>query len=120
MSQSLSFMKLFVSGIFLLVLLSGCTTWVKPGATPIERDSTLSQCRAYAYQRVAPNLVTAMVDPGGYQPGWRECYNYHGKTRCRWNGGFFVPPRYATFDANRGSRDAMVENCMFVNGWHRE
>lgn len=107
-------------GLALPLVLAGCTTWVKPGATLEERDIVIAKCRAYAYQRVTPNIATVMTSPGGYRPGEQRCTTRDGNTVCRWIEGYYVPPSYSTQDMNDAARDAAIDDCMYTNGWHKE
>lgn len=100
--------------------LGGCTTWVKAGATPQMRDAALARCRAIGYAHVPTAMMTTMTSPGGYTPGKTRCTtDRNGKTRCTPSAGTLIGPTYATTDTNSDARGAMIDDCMYRQGWQK-
>lgn len=104
-----------------VLALGGCTTWVKAGATPQMRDAAVARCRAIGYAHVPAAMMTTMTSPGGYTPGKTRCTtDKNGKTRCTPSAGTWTAPTYSTDDANSDARDAMVDDCMYRQGWQKQ
>jgi hypothetical protein len=104
----------------LCLVLAGCTTWVKPGATEAMRDAQMARCEAAAYRQAPSAPVVVMVDSGGFRPPERSCWRQRGQTVCRITPGYFAGPTYGTQDANGAARDAFFQDCMFRDGWTQE
>lgn len=109
-----------VAALLVLAGLTGCTTWVKPGATPAQRDAALSRCEANAYRQAPAAPITVMTDAGGWKEGDKVCRTVDGQRVCTRQPPRFQGPRYSTQDANEDARDAFVADCMFSQGWTRQ
>jgi hypothetical protein len=101
----------------LVLLLSGCAQWERPGATPPMRDAALARCEAAAFNAARPDNVRVMTDRGGWVPGTRECKGEGNNRRCRETQGYWRPASYGLRDQNEPVREAMVEDCMRQDGW---
>ncbi|KAA2211778.1 hypothetical protein [Teichococcus oryzae] len=102
----------------LLLFLSACAGWSKPGASGAEERSALRQCEARAEAEVPPIWETSVARSGYWIPSRTEC-TADGRA-CRQDGGRFQWPEYQTRDANAGLRDSVVASCMRDQGWQRE
>ncbi len=99
------------------LLLAGCVTYVRPGATPAMRDSDLGQCQSLAYRRAPPELQTEMVSPAYVTPPAEWCRRHHHHELCRYEPGYYVPPEYANVDVNDAARNARIDACMSGRGY---
>ncbi|MCI0757023.1 hypothetical protein [Teichococcus vastitatis] len=98
-----------------LLLVSGCASWSKPGASTAERRATLRQCEAGAEAAVPPVWENTIARSGAWIPSRTEC-TADGRA-CRNDGARFQWPEYRTRDANAGLRESVVASCMRDQGW---
>jgi hypothetical protein len=107
--------------LFAGVVLGGCTTWVKPGATDYDRERDSNACEVESYNHYPPRLRQVLVEPAHWEPFTEDCYtDKKGRRHCTRSGGYFVPNRYGTADENDGPRRAVYEACMYKYGWQKE
>ncbi|KAF1007095.1 MAG: hypothetical protein GAK28_02066 [Luteibacter sp.] len=98
--------------------LAGCTEWVRPGTDPQTRDADLASCKAYGYNRVAPNMVTYMSSEGYYEKGETKCKTRDDGTQvCKEKSGTYHDPIYSDKDLNGDARDAFIDDCMYRRGY---
>ena len=104
-----------------LVLLGGCAEhWVKPGATDADFAAVNATCVARSYTMFAPVPVTEQVGGGYFTPFHEVCRRRGPYLSCFEVGGEYVPPQYATVDANDPARTPVVRQCLYQNGWKPE
>ncbi|MCK8787521.1 hypothetical protein M0638_24420 [Roseomonas sp. NAR14] len=105
----------------ILPALPGCTSWVRPGATPAMRDAAIARCEAVGYANIPPNMVSYQSGGGYTTPRERRCRtDGNGVERCTTTGGEYRPPTYSTRDTNKPAREAIFRDCMYRDGWHEE
>ena len=110
-----------ILAVLVLPPLAGCTTWVRPGATPGMRDAAIARCEAVGYANIPPNMVSYQSGGGYTTPRERRCRtDGNGVERCTTTGGDHRPPTYSTRDTNKPARDAIFRDCMYQDGWHEE
>jgi hypothetical protein len=105
----------------LLGAAAGCTEyWVKPGASEREFEVMRGQCSQRAYRRFPPMLYQTLSQEGHYAPAVSHCVTKGNSTECSKSPGGWVPPTYATIDANGEPRSQDIRSCYFENGWKPE
>ncbi len=100
----------------LLSLLAGCaplSIYHKEGTSVSRMQSDLLSCEVAAAQDV-PIATELRREPPYYVPGDRVCYS-NGK--CYLRGGYYIPGRVYTVDANRGLRSRVQAQCMADQGY---
>jgi hypothetical protein len=101
----------------LTILLTGCVTWSKTGATQQDFDVDKAACESQAYS-VAPSAVTGVRVGSGYnQPTYTNCTGYENTVNCTTTGGGYIPPPVIYIDQNVNARNSAFANCMYKNGW---
>ncbi|MCF4165778.1 hypothetical protein L2U69_09000 [Zavarzinia compransoris] len=102
--------------------LSGCATWEKPGASETDRDRDLAACEVLGYDRYPPALERYLATPAHFDRPETTCaYDAKGHvTACTTSPGHWIPDQWTTHDTNAAPRRAVIEDCMFGKGWHRE
>ncbi|MDD3446878.1 MAG: hypothetical protein PHS60_15835 [Zavarzinia sp.] len=105
-----------------VLALAACTTWEKPGATDTDRDRDLAACEVAGYDRYPPLMQRYLAEPAHWEPPDLDChYDKNGRlVGCTSSGGYWIPDRWATRDANTDARQAVIDDCMFKQGWHKE
>lgn len=104
-----------------VLLLASCTTWVKPGATELDRDRDSNACELQSYNNYPPRLRQILVEPAHWDPPTEECHtDKKGRQRCVRTGGGWQPARYGTADENDAPRRTAFEACMYKYGWQKE
>ncbi|WP_342239602.1 hypothetical protein [Inquilinus sp. OTU3971] len=103
-----------------LLTLAGCTTWVRPGATPEQADAALTLCRARSIGQLPPDMVTVMTSEGHYTDTKEKCKERHGNFSCKTTGGTYVQPNYETRDQNDAPRETLIDACMIKGGWTKK
>ncbi len=102
-------------------VLGGCTTWVKPGASELDRDRQVNACEVDSYAAYPPLLRRVIVEPAHWEPGEERCFkDKKGNVHCTRGIGHWEPARYGTVDENDGPRRAVFESCMYKYGWQKE
>lgn len=96
--------KLTTVGSMLIatLMLSACNTytWVKPGASPIEKEQAETACQAQALRELPPDNVRSS----------RNTYkDKHSDSRVY----------DTTVDANIDQRKTLINDCMYKKGWSR-
>ncbi|HWL83138.1 MAG TPA: hypothetical protein VNR89_19485 [Roseomonas sp.] len=102
----------------LALLLAGCATWVKPGATEADGKAVLAQCRARAEAELPALRRTEIQRPGYWVPSRTECGPR--QTGCSTSSSYFQPPVYRDYDPNGALRETVIETCMQDQGWSLE
>ena len=100
----------------LLSVLAGCaplSIYHKEGTSVSRMQSDLLSCEVAAAQDV-PIATELRREPPYYVPGDRVCYS-NGK--CYLRGGYYIPGRVYTVDANRGLRSRVQTQCMADQGY---
>lgn len=105
-----------------LLVLAGCTTWTKPGATQYEFDRDSSQCQAQAYQQFPVRMVA------DYNPLLQQAPSYN--TQCQAIGDFTncqtqpsinsMSQFHTEHDINIDGRNSAYQACMYGLGWHQQ
>lgn len=100
--------------------LTGCATWMKPGATPSEQRDEMLACLNDAERQFPPNYIR--VDHPAYAVAGEtrcETVTEGNKTSstCRQDPTTFYPARTETIDGNRYDRDQPFLSCMRGKGW---
>ena len=91
--------------LVLALLLGACAErWAKPGGTPQAFEATRTRCEALAYRTFPPLVRTVQASPGYFTPARQICHGRGYGMRCYLEGGFWVPPQYATVDDNGPGR----------------
>lgn len=129
-------MRILIS-ILILVTLTGCVRYYKPGAGQAEFNADSAFCEMNAY-KFAPPAVERIVIRGAYrEPTQTNCLGninmnengtasrgtYYGNTtgtvinNCTTTGGEYVPPATVDVDNNQGARNAAYRNCLHQRGW---
>jgi hypothetical protein len=123
--------------LLILLSLTGCVRYYKPGAGQAEFNADSAFCEMNAY-KFAPPAVERVVIRGAYQePTQTNCSGninmqengtasrgtYYGNTNgtitnnCITTGGKYVPPATVDIDNNQSARNAAYKNCLFQKGW---
>jgi len=100
---------LFSLSLIGILSLTACVEWVKPGASPFERDRDFAACRAISYDRFPENPQGAI-----YTSGEKECKWRNGKERCEYGSSSYQ------LDSNASGRDAAIDDCMYRRGYSLE
>jgi len=105
----------------LTILLSGCVTWYKPGATKQDFEVDKANCIYQSSMNVPPAVRQVQIAPARRNPTYTNCNgnssgNYTSYD-CTSTGGDYVPPVNINVDYNQGARNAAFQSCMFSNGW---
>ena len=109
------FRKAFlVSG---MVIISGCTVWVKPGATEAEFNGTKAACSSRAYSRFPPRLTEVQIMAGYYAPIQTQCTGNGYSSSCFTTGGQYIQPVTMMVDQNENPRGSDIRSCFYENGW---
>lgn len=100
------------------VVLAGCAPrWTKPGATDADFRIARMRCESVGYERVPPQLQWMQLSAGYVTPGHRRCWRSHGRKRCDYAPGYYVPPRFGHVDLGAPARDRVVGACLIDDGW---
>jgi hypothetical protein len=102
----------------LCLMLAGCTTWVKPGASPDALDLATSQCKAASYQQLPANLSTQVTNGATYADRKKcekneigSCIKVHGR---------YTAQTSSTTDSNQEGRESIFRACMMSSGWREQ
>ncbi|RCW72467.1 hypothetical protein [Pseudorhodoferax soli] len=92
------------------LVLAGCGSWNKPGATPDQLEADKAACGAEAAKAWPPRQMTA--------PSWpteadRKCTDIYGQGPC----APLVQPPGASTDLNAGARSAAFDRCLQSRGY---
>lgn len=109
-------MKALIS-LFILSVLSGCTTWYKTGATKQDYDVDSAGCVSSAYNAAPPVITPSQVGSGYQQPSYTNCTGGYGSVNCVTTGGQYIPPATIYVDQNAPAQKASFTSCMYRNGW---
>jgi hypothetical protein len=101
-----------------VLVLGGCAQrWEKPGANEADFKIAQMRCDAAGHQRLPPDLRWMQISGGYFAPGYRHCWKSHGRRRCSFSHGHYVPPRFGHVDLNAGARDRFLTTCLIDDGW---
>src|SRR6266566_7168325 len=101
----------------LILLLVGCTTWYKPGATQQSFDRDKAACIAASYQQFPVATVPVQTATGYTTPVRTNCQTQGNQTDCTSTGGGYQSPMTAYRDQNIQARDAAFASCMYERGY---
>lgn len=100
----------------LLVLLTGCTTWTKPGASVNDFNYDNSICLASSDRAYSEALNSQPSRPATYNT---NCTNYGNQSNCTstpQNTG----PQFGAIMQAGSVRDSTYKACMYSSGWHEQ
>ncbi len=110
--------SIFGAAVFLL---SGCTTWYKPGATQQDFDQDKAACVAASYVEFPVATTTIRTGAGYTTPVQTNCqsfsYGNNSQMNCTSTGGEYRPPPTLFMDQNIGARNAAFRSCMYGRGY---
>ncbi|TDB62141.1 hypothetical protein [Photorhabdus khanii] len=108
-----------ISLIILFTLLTGCTSWEKPGATQFERDRDYAECREIGYSRFSPDWTSEVVH--SYETKYFPCED-KDKKKDKSCGHYITVPKAEVkrWDKNESARRWVISSCMHKKGWHEE
>lgn len=99
--------KLAINSAMLIVtlMLTACNTytWVKPGASLIEKEHAETACEAQALRELPPDNVRSSRNT--YKDDHKKNENSHTYDN--------------TVDANASQRKILINDCMYNKGWSR-
>jgi hypothetical protein len=104
--------------IALSVFLSGCTTWIKPGAGPQELNMATTHCDAVSHASLPANNVTNKSTGASYSER-KKCEKNSANGCIKKNGKYYEIIRTTT-DTNSEGRSAIFRDCMMQSGWRPE
>ena len=99
------------------IMLTGCTTWVKPGANAAMLDAAETHCTAVSYATLPANIQTTSSTGGPTYGELKKCEKNSNGGECRKINGRFTAVQKVTSDTNSQGRDAVFRDCMMSNGW---
>ncbi|OCQ53196.1 hypothetical protein Ppb6_01597 [Photorhabdus australis subsp. thailandensis] len=108
-----------ISLSLLFTLLSGCTSWEKPGATQLDRDVDYAECKEQGYFRFPPDWDSKVVH--SYETKHFPCEDKDGK-KDKSCGHYITVPKAEVerWDKNESARRWVISSCMYKKGWHEK
>lgn len=103
--------------LFILSVLSGCTTWYKTGATKQDYDVDSAGCVSSAYNAAPPVITSSQVGSGYQQPSDTNCTGVYNSMNCVTTGGQYIPPATIYVDQSAPAQKAAFTSCMYQKGW---
>ncbi|ERT13254.1 hypothetical protein LGZ99_09905 [Photorhabdus temperata] len=105
--------------IILFTLLTGCTSWEKPGANQYERDRDYAECKALGYSQLPSDWTSEVVH--SFETKRFSCKNEDKEEDKSCNHYVTVPKTEVNrWDKNESSRRWVISSCMYKKGWHEE
>ncbi len=106
-----------LAACLLVVMLSACSHWEKPGATEADFEAAKAACNARGFARFPP--ANQQIASSYSTPSHTSCTTtgsaYMATTDCTTTPGFTPDP--ITVDQNQSARNADYRACMYENGW---
>jgi len=96
----------------ILVACAPLKVYYKEGEQVARMDSDLIDCKVSALSKVPKDIRTRYIPPT-YSP-YQYC-NAYGN--CYWRQRITSPGRYVNYDANKGLRDTVTNQCMAKRGY---
>lgn len=107
--------------IVLVISLSACVTYYKPGSTKQDFEVDKANCLYQSSLAAPPSVRQVQIAPAKKNASYTSCSgtNQNGQVNanCMTTGGEYVPPVNINIDDNEGARNAAFQSCMFSNGW---
>lgn len=97
----------------IMLTMTACAHWVKPGADQAMFNSESAQCQNYAYQQ-AP--VRKVANQSGSST---TCYGNNQYAQCN-SQPTNSTPDWAQQDQNMGARESAYKACMYQHGWQSQ
>lgn len=105
----------------IILFLSGCSHWEKPGGTEGEFDATKASCIARGFARFPPATQQIPITGGYSTSSQTNCMTLGSgntaNTSCTTTPGQYVPPVTMPVDHNQTARNADFQACLYENGW---
>ncbi|RCL01932.1 MAG: hypothetical protein JSC188_000550 [Candidatus Tokpelaia sp. JSC188] len=107
-----------INSIFLAACgITSTTTLFKPGATHVQKQHDLDQCKIASLHSI-PQAFTTVSTGGFYDLGDIQCYPIRQeRMMCTRYGSGYTMPRYFSVDQNQGLRWRFMMECLQKKGY---